>query len=268
MPGSSSGRRTQRNIRQPGRRNGFLLPQNTPPLLKTVTVSTQVAAQAANKQQTAQQQPAAATYSITVTDTGDATATSSTGTPTQMISRGLSQKIYVTWVAEDPDGDPLLYTLYFKGEDELQWKKLRSDFGENTVILDGDVFADGRYSFRVVASDKMVNAGGAAREAELISAPVLFDNTPPMVSAAPPQRKGATAGIDIAAQDAASALRRAEYSLDANAWLPLESIDGVIDSKTERFHLTLDNLSPGEHLVVVRIFDSAGNAGLAKVVVR
>jgi hypothetical protein len=244
------------------------LPQNAPPTIKSVTVSTQVAAQPANKQQTAQQQPAAATYSITVTDTGDVSASSSTGTPTQMISRGLAQKIYVTWVAEDPDGDPLLYTLYFRGEDEQQWKKLRSDFGENTMMLDGDVFADGRYLFRVVASDKMVNAAGAARETELVSAPVLFDNTPPTVTAAPPQRKGSTAEIDIAAEDAASTLRRAEFSLDANAWLPLEAIDGVIDSKAEKFHVSLENLSPGEHLVVIRVYDSAGNAGLTKVVVR
>ena len=244
------------------------LPQNAPPTIKSVTVSTQVAAQPANKQQTAQQQPAAATYSITVTDTGDVSASSSTGTPTQMISRGLAQKIYVTWVAEDPDGDPLLYTLYFRGEDEQQWKKLRSDFGENTMMLDGDVFADGRYLFRVVASDKMVNAAGAARETELVSAPVLFDNTPPTVTAAPPRRKGSTAEIDIAAEDAASALRRAEFSLDANAWLPLEAIDGVIDSKAEKFHVSLENLSPGEHLVVIRVYDSAGNAGLTKVIVR
>ncbi len=244
------------------------LPQNTPPTVKSVTVTTQVGAQQANKQQAAQQQPAAATYSITVTDTGDVSASSSTGTPTQMISRGVSQKIYITWVAEDPDGDPLLYTLYFRGEDEQQWKKLRSDFGENTMMLDGDVFADGRYLFRVVASDKMVNAAGTAREAELVSAPVLFDNTPPVVTAAPPQRNGAVADIDVAAADAASALRRAEYSLDANAWLPLESTDGVIDSKSEKFHVTLQNLSPGEHLVVIRVYDSAGNAGLTKAIVR
>ncbi len=62
--------------------------------------------------------------------------------------------------------------------------------------------------------------GRTGREAELVGAPVLF------------------------AEDAASALRRAEYSLDADAWLPLEAVDGVIDSKAEKFYVGLENLSP------------------------
>jgi hypothetical protein len=49
---------------------------------------------------------------------------------------------------------------------------------------------------------------------------------------------------------------------------PMESADGIIDSPRERFLLRLDNLAPGERLVVVRALDAANNAGLAKVVVR
>jgi hypothetical protein len=68
--------------------------------------------------------------------------------------------------------------------------------------------------------------------------------------------------------DAASPLRRAEYSLDAASWIPLEAADGVIDSLRERFTLDLAGLTPGEHLLVVRMADSAGNTGVAKVVLR
>ena len=68
--------------------------------------------------------------------------------------------------------------------------------------------------------------------------------------------------------DAASPLRRCEYSLDASGWVPLEAADGVIDSQHEKFVLSLDKLTPGEHLVVVRVVDSASNTGLAKVVLR
>ena len=56
--------------------------------------------------------------------------------------------------------------------------------------------------------------------------------------------------------------------LDATGWVPLEAADGVIDSQQERFVLSLDKLTPGEHLVVIRVLDSANNAGLAKVVLR
>jgi hypothetical protein len=63
-------------------------------------------------------------------------------------------------------------------------------------------------------------------------------------------------------------LRRAEYSVDAAPWVPIDPVEGIIDSQRERFLVRLDNLAPGEHLVVFRAADSAGNAGLAKVIVR
>ena len=70
------------------------------------------------------------------------------------------------------------------------------------------------------------------------------------------------------ASDAASPLRRSEYTVDAVAWIPLAAADGVIDSPRERFTVRLENVAPGEHVVVVRAADSAGNVGLAKVVLR
>jgi hypothetical protein len=242
------------------------LPQNNPPVVRSLNVVTQLAALTASAK-AAQQQPASSTYSVTVTDTGEAGASSLTGTPTQTVSRGVSQQIQISWQADDPDGDRLVYALYFRGEDESQWKLLRSNFLESSLILEGDVFADGKYLFRLVSSDKPSNAAATAREAELTSAPVLFDNTPPVVRAAAPQRTGGTVELDVEASDSASGLRRAEYSVDATAWIPLESMDGVIDGQQERFRLRLENLTPGEHLVVIRAFDSSNNAGLTKVVV-
>ena len=45
-------------------------------------------------------------------------------------------------------------TAYFRGEDESQWKILRANFGDTSMLLDGEVFADGKYLFRVVASTR------------------------------------------------------------------------------------------------------------------
>ena len=67
---------------------------------------------------------------------------------------------------------------------------------------------------------------------------------------------------------AASPLRRCEYSLDANPWVPVEAADGVVDSQREQFAIQLAHLAAGEHLLVVRVVDSANNSGLAKVVLR
>jgi hypothetical protein len=243
------------------------LPQNNPPMVRSINVMTQVAPAGSATKTTTPQTSTAATYSVTVTDTGEPGASTLTGTPTQTVARGMTQQIQLVWQADDPDNDKLIYAVYFRGEEESQWKLLRTNFAENMLTLEGDVLADGKYLFRVVASDKQANSAAAAREAELVSAPVLFDNTPPIVRASA-TRQGADVEVIVDAEDATSALRRAEYSLDAAAWIPLDSIDGVVDGKQERFTLRIGSLSPGEHLIVVRAFDASSNAGLAKVVVQ
>ncbi|HYK17778.1 MAG TPA: hypothetical protein VEV37_07140, partial [Bryobacteraceae bacterium] len=186
----------------------------------------------------------------------------------QTLSRAAGSQIQITWQADDPDGDRLIYSLYFRGEDESDWKLLRANIFENSLLLDGDVLADGRYYFRVVASDRPSNAADSAREEELVSAPVLIDNTPPTVTLSAPRRAGERAEVDADVVDQTSPLRRCEYSLDAGPWLPVEAADGITDSPREQFHIAIDRLRAGEHLLVVRAYDSAGNAGLAKVVVR
>ena len=240
------------------------LPQNSPPSLRSITVSAQAAAAASSAKSVSSS--ASSAFSITVTDTGD--ATSAPGTQAQTLSRPTGQQILISWQADDPDGDKLSYSLWFRGEDEREWKLLRADIADNTYLLDGDMLADGRYFFRVVASDRPSNPPNQARQVELIGTPVLIDNTPPVVNAGAARHSGTAVEIDVDAQDRGSALRRCEYSVDARPWVPVEAVDGVTDSARERFLIHIDNFPPGEHLIVIRAYDVAGNAGLAKVIVR
>ncbi|HXR75912.1 MAG TPA: hypothetical protein VN737_08050 [Bryobacteraceae bacterium] len=242
------------------------LPQNTPPVIRSLTVSSIVGTNPAKTGPTAPSSSSA--YSITVTDTGEAPAASSASTGSQTVSRLQTSQTQISWQAEDPDGDKLVYSVYFRAEDEKQWQLIRSRMFENTLLLDPDVFADGRYFFWVVASDAPSNAAGYAQQTEFVSTPVLIDNTPPLVTLGPPQRSADVLDIDIEAADKSSALRLCEYSLDAGFWQPIEAADGVTDSPRERFHLHLDKLRPGEHLLVFRVYDTANNAGLARVVLR
>src|SRR4029077_8225409 len=143
---------------------------------------------------------------ITVTDTGESSTPA--GTTTQALSRGVSSQIQVTWQADDPDGDRLTYALYFRGEDEKEWKLLRANIAENSLLLDGDVLADGRYYFRVIASDQPSNAANVARTDELVSSPVLIDNTPPVITLTAPQRANDRVEVDASVVDQTSPLRR------------------------------------------------------------
>ena len=101
------------------------LPQNTPPAVKSVTVSAQTSSAGAAKLATSTA-TAAAAYSVTVIDTGEAGAFSLSGTATQPITRASQEQILVSWAGEDTDGDKLTYSLHFRGEQEREWKLLRA----------------------------------------------------------------------------------------------------------------------------------------------
>ena len=243
------------------------LPENTPPTIKSIIITTSAASStAAVRASSATGVPANNAYSITVSDTGDAGPATSTGTPTQTVSRAASQQLIVSWQAEDSDGDRLNYSVWFRGQGEHDWKLLKTALHDTSVNIEGDALADGRYLFRVVASDAESNPPDHALTGELISSPVLIDNTPPVVHVASATRDGRNAVIDFDATDATSALRRCDYSIDAGPWMAVNSVDGVIDSPHEKFRLTAP-VPAGEHVLVLRAIDSGGNAGLAKVVV-
>lgn len=241
------------------------LPQNTPPVMKSITVVGQtVGASPGSTKPAAAAAAATAAYTLTVTDTGETGPAASAGTPTQNVVRSSTRQLVIVWQGEDGDGDPLQYTLSYRGEGERNWKMLKSNTGELALTVDADVFADGRYWFRVVASDKMANTAESAREAELVSGPVVVDNTPPVFREV---KANGRLAYTLTAQDNLSELRRCEYSLDAGSWVLLEAEDGVTDSLTESFQLVLPSLTPGEHTLTFRVFDGAGNSAARKLLV-
>lgn len=236
-------------------------PQNNAPSLKTLTVASQLAPAAANQKPPTT--PSGAAYSITVTDAGDSGASTLSGTATQNPGRPGARQLVISWTAEDVDGDSLIYTLMFRGDAEREWKLLKSGLTDTFYVLDGDALADGRYFFRVTASDKTANPPEDAREDELVGAPVRIDNTPPTVEL---RRDGNR--VSVRAKDATSPLRRCELSLDARPWIVVEAEDGVTDGLDETFAIELPSVSAGEHLLTVRVTDAAGNPGLAKLVIQ
>ena len=240
------------------------LPQNTPPVIRSLNVTSTVAP--ASKGAASGQAKQGDSFTVTVTESGE--SSSPAGTPSQTIGRAGSQQLQLAWQADDPDGDKLLYSVYFRGvgnpgqETEREWKLLKANLTDNALAIDGDSLADGRYLFKVVASDQPSNPAQNARESELIGAPVIIDSTPPVVTL-----QWAQGRLVVNAKDATSPLRRCEYAIDANPWIPIEAEDGVTDSAEERF-VTTPKLTPGEHVIAVRVYDAAGNAGLGRVVVR
>jgi len=236
------------------------LPRNQPPSIKSLTAVLLMVPSNAPKTQAAA--TTSSTYTLTVTDTGEASSSTSAGTASLLASRPAGRQLMLSWVAEDPDTDTLQYSLHFRAEDESDWKLLKQELTESNLSLDADTLADGRYLFRVTASDTLSNPAAVARSTDFSSVPVQLDQTAPVLEAT--LTNGA---LTIRCKDDASPIRRIEYSVNAGRWILLDASDGIYDSREESASATL-NLPAGESLVTVRAFDASLNVVLRKLIVR
>ncbi|HEV2176823.1 MAG TPA: hypothetical protein VGW33_06440 [Terriglobia bacterium] len=174
----------------------------------------------------------------------------------------------ISWQADDPNGDTLRYALYLKSEREQDWHLLKRNLKETSYQLETDSLADGEYEARLVASDEASNPPGTARRAELLSAPFWIDNFPPRIRVVSQKLVGEGAEIHFEAETKASPLRRAQVETDTGEWRDVQSDDGIVDSRLETFTVKLGKLTPGEHVVSLRAYDTAGNVGVESAVVR
>ena len=174
----------------------------------------------------------------------------------------------INWQADDPNGDRLLYSLYLKAADEHDWHLVKERLHETSYTLDANAVPDGEYIARLVASDEESNPPSQARRSELVSAPFWIDNTPPRVEVTEQHLEGTSGEVRFRAASDLSPLRSAETSLDGGEWKPAAADDGIVDSRTENFTVRLSSLSPGEHELLLRAYDIAGNTGIGKAVLR
>ena len=173
------------------------------------------------------------------------------------------------WTAEDRNGDKLVYDIYYKEMSEASYKLLRENLADNFFALDGQSLADGRYTVRVVAKDASENPTGQFLTGERVSEPFDIDNGQPTVTASgAPQMTATGARIVFIASDRSSYLTRAEYSVNGGEWQTVYADDGISDGPEERYTLEVPLSATGEYAVTLRVFDSQGNAGNARVVLR
>ena len=173
------------------------------------------------------------------------------------------------WTAEDRNGDKLVYDLFFKEMSEANYKPLRENMSENFFSLDGQSLADGRYTIRVVARDIPENPANQSLSGERISEPFDIDNTQPVVTATvTPQITTTGARVVFLVSDKSSYLTRAEYSINGGDWMTVYADDGISDGPDERYSIDVPLSASGEYAITLRVFDSQGNSGNARVIVR
>ena len=226
----------------------------------------------------AQSQPAVSNQSPPVTLKMPTAPTAPGVTVTQSSSanrfeqppQGVMQKGYrtVLWTAHDDNDDELQYAVYFRGENEKEWKLLKNKLDQKFYSFDSTALADGAYYLKIVASDAPSNPPAAALTAERESERFEVDNTPPVVEdlrVGPASGKtSAGQSASFTARDATSAIDRAQYSLDGGDWVLVAPTNGISDAPVEHYDFGIAAASPGEHTIAVRVYDRFENVGTGK----
>lgn len=176
--------------------------------------------------------------------------------------------VSIQWTADDRNGDKLRYDIFYREIGESSFHKLRGDLDDTFMTIDGQTLADGKYIFKVVASDSPSNPLNTALEGERLTDPVLIDNTQPIVTAVGSgQIVNGRLRISFDASDA-DRITNAFYSLNSSQWLEIYPEDGISDGSHERFTIDIPVTPANEYSISLKIYDASGNTGNARVVVK
>ena len=213
--------------------------------------------------------------------------------PTATRDRG---SVAVRWAAHDENDDNLVYSVYYRGDNEREWKLLKSGLTDKFYSFESGLLPDGGYTVRVVASDAPSHSPEDALSDEKVSLRFDIDNTAPRIENLAARLEGQELHVTFHAADDASPIKRAEYSIDAGDWQYVEPVGALSDSKAENydFSVLLPNVAPApeepvnqkrkrgksasasapapapaaEHVVVVRVYDRSDNVATAKYVTK
>jgi len=197
--------------------------------------------------------------------------------------------IGVKWSAHDENDDQLVYSVYYRGDGETRWLLLKDNLTDKAYSFDASLLPDGGYTVKVVASDAPSHSPGEALTAAKESRRFEVDTTPPRIENLTATVEGAQVHVRFRAEDGFSAIKRAEYSLDAGEWKYVEPVGQISDAKTEEYDFKVDipyiQLSAPsgkpEHpnrwedlkfyldqVVVVRVYDRYDNMSSAKLSIK
>lgn len=180
----------------------------------------------------------------------------------------------IRWAAHDDNGDDLLFSVWYRGVGEANWRLLKDNLSERFLSVDASLLPDGRYEARVLASDAPVHVGADTLTSQRISPAFTIDTTPPVPGPLTARLEANQVHWTLDAHDATSPIAHAEYAIDGGPWQFINPVGGLSDAQTEHYDATVDLPAPtpgvskpGEHVLAVRVYDRVENMASAKTVV-
>lgn len=187
--------------------------------------------------------------------------------PTLTINDPSEQKavkgdLEISWDASDPDDDHLVYRIMKSADFGETWDQVEQLEEDTSYTWDTTSEGDGQYLLKVVASDEFSNPTDPL-SIERVTPLIIVDNTKPAFRAhkkKPDVNKDGTVTFSAAASDATSGVAAVDYRVDEEDWIGAVAVDGMFDSRFERFTFTTKALDSGKHKIEVHVFDAAGNS--------
>ena len=185
---------------------------------------------------------------ITKIDVPDVSASDGTTRQTRLTLR---------WDVTDPNGDDLNHTLHVRKEDWPDWVRLGDEpLTSSSYEWDTTSVPAGIYRVRVTSTDRPSNNPADALSRDRESEPFVVDHEAPTMTITP-----RPPSVSVTLKDNLTRLVKAAYALDGGDWTPIFPEDGLFDTPCETIAITLPDLKPGTHVLVVRATDAAGNVG-------
>mgnify|MGYP001770787968 FL=1 len=210
----------------------------------------------------------------------------------------VSGKVTLRWRGEDPDRDQLSYEAFYSSDGGKTWTQIReggsaqsaqrqqqekpseetkSDGQKeakpeerpqpsgattaSSLTWDTTKVSDGVYWLKIVASDRIANPDDP-QTAEQIIAPVIVDNTPPIIGTHSVKRDGNKLLVPVYDN---TSIASAEYRAEGSEWIAAVCQDGVFDQPYEILIVDLSRLPKEAKAVEIRARDAAGNEQVAKL---
>ncbi|MFC1745010.1 hypothetical protein ACFL35_13540 [Candidatus Riflebacteria bacterium] len=164
--------------------------------------------------------------------------------------------VSMSFQVKDPDKDELSYDIFLIDNKNVRLPLVK-DYKNNFFNLESRNFSEGKYKFLVKVSDKNSNNPEETKNLEFKSRQFALDFTPPVVMKLIYSFSKEKLDMQFTAVDKISPLILVEYSEDGKKWLPMQSLDGLIDEREEQFKSTI---STKKKLLWFRIADSNFNS--------
>ena len=170
----------------------------------------------------------------------------------------------LVWRADDENEDELVYDVLYRREGETTWKTLRRGISETILVWDTTTVPNGTYFVKVLASDSPSNPADTALVGELESIAFDIDNTPPVFKVASVRVDRGRTLVTFDVTDDHSPIQRVEFSQDGQQWRGAFPTDGLADSRSEHYELTIEG-ELSERGLSMRATDSMNNVGTVHV---